>query len=123
MIILFLSGCKKPEVPSDPLDEIGLLGKWLRDTTYINGLIVSTSGIDTLLFKTGAMQTDLDGEYVTSSLGYVGGGEFYVDTVNETLQYGINDTTPRNFEIVSERLIFRFEVDTKKYVDCWGRVE
>ena|SRR6056300_65808 len=117
------SSCEKPSEPIDPLDEIGLLGKWLRDTTFINGLVVSTNSVDTLLFTTRATAADINGEYVTSRPGYTAGGEFYLDTVNETIQYGINDTTPRNFEVNANRLVFRFVIGPKVYRDCWGRVE
>ena len=118
-----LSSCEKPAAPMDPLEEIGLLGKWLRDTTYINGVLSSVLSIDTLTFTTGASSTDLDGEYVSSRPGFSASGILYVDTVNESLRFGINDTTPRNYEIRPERLIFRFVIGTKDYVDCWGRVE
>ena len=118
-----MSSCKKPDLPSDPLDEIGLLGKWLRDTTYINGLVVSTNSSDTLLFTTGGTATDINGEYVTSSPGYTAGGEFYLDTVNETIQYGISDTTLRNYEIRNGRLIFRYELGPELHESFWGNVE
>ena len=126
-IFLFLalsfSSCKKLAEPIDPLDEIGLLGKWLRDTTYINGVLSSVLSIDTLTFTTGAAATDLDGEYVSSSPGFSASGILYVDTVNETVRFGIVDTTLREYDVRAERLIFRYIIGTKSYRASWGRVE
>ena len=123
LLALSFSSCKKLAEPIDPLDEIGLLGKWLRDTTYINGVLSSVLSIDTLTFTTGAAATDLDGEYVSSSPGFSASGILYVDTVNETVRFGIVDTTLREYDVRAERLIFRYIIGTKSYRASWGRVE
>ena len=118
-----LLSCQKPVNSIDPLEEIGLLGKWLRDTTYINGLVVSTTSADSLEFLTGFSSADFVGTYIASHPGYNATGAFSVDTVNETIKYGESDTTTRSFEVEAGRLIFRFVVGPKDYVDCRGRVE
>ena len=127
--LLFMSAvawtsCEKPAEPMDPLEELGLLGVWLRDTTIINGLVVSTSSADSLEFETGVSEADYYGVYTTSSPGYSFSGEFNVDVANETVGFRSSDTTygTREFVLKPERLIFMFEVGPKSYVEYWGKV-
>ena len=100
-----------------------MLGTWVRDTTKINGLVVSNSSVDTLKFETGMSHEDTLGVYTTSRPGYRFSSTFGVDVANETLWFGLEDTTGSYwFEVKSDRMKFEFRLGTKDYEELWGRV-
>lgn len=118
----FVSSCEEKQVePNDPLDQIGILGKWKLDSRSVNNISdLSVMCCDYLTFSKSGSNDDLMGHFIASGAGYENDGEFELNTSldsiaftreNEVLNYGVL--------ISGERMTYFYQEDGDSITEWW----
>ena len=125
IIFTLLTSCKDEKIEkTDPLEQIGILGKWNLQSLTINGITDLIIHYDTIQFNTGDNIDDYKGEFRSVGPGYETIGEFQLNETNNTVLIEYSNTQRQyEFQISNTSMTFTNFEDNDDFIEDWSKVE
>ena len=118
-----LSSCDSDDEQLDSLEESGIIGTWKLESRTIDGITgLIIECCDYIEFRTEGKKNDLQGQFISSGVGYETIGVFEINNTNNTIQFDYNTKQLiYEYQVSNDLISFFYIEDNQDIIEDWRK--